>query len=329
MHEAFAIQHWFDNVFLESCSVRFKFVVLLAGVGLLLSGCASGSIEGGWKSTKSFYYSHINTPANINYDDKGDLAEDESALSRRMNGMENQLRSLERVMLNSDRAPSPETVSAMLGRFPWLSGVLLLDVSGEVVAQQPMPMKTLDFKPMLELTGRGNDLRGLRGFVQDSPLGPEVALGIPVYRNAEMLGLFIAHFDMRALLRYGEEAGDLVIVSPDVPLWSGRYVFDSTPLSGQDWKSLSAGNSVGKVSNDNGEFLWLSRYIGAYPLIFSVPTSGTFQEDPEQLNMLNNQEPILAPVTDFNPLSGGPTILDSPMPAYMPRGGMSETPMTN
>lgn len=307
--------------------MRFKFVALLAGVGLLLSGCGSGSIEGGWKSTKSFYYSHINTPANINYDDKGDLAEGEAALSRRMNGMENQLRSLERVMDNSDRAPSPEAVNAMLGRFPWLSGVLLLDVNGEVVAQQPMPMKTLDFKPMLELNGRGNDPRGLRGLVLESPLGPEVALGIPVYRNAELMGLFIAHFDMRALLNYGEEPGDLVIVSPGGTLWAGRFMFDSTPMAGQDWKHLTSSNSMGTVSNDNGQFLWLSRYIGPYPLVFSVPVGGTFPEDPEQLHMLSNQAPVLAPVTDFNPLSGGTTILDSPAPTYLPRGGMSETPI--
>lgn len=304
-------------------------MLILAGAGLLLSGCASGSIEGSWKSTKSFYYTHINTPASINYAEKGDLAEDEAALSRRMKGIENQLSGLERVMENSDRAPSPEAVSALLGRFPWLSGVVLLDVSGEVVAQQPMPMKSLDFKPMLELTGRGGDTRGLRGYVQNTPLGPEVAVGIPVYRNAEMMGLFIAYFDMRALLNYGEEPGDLVIVSPDAPLWAGRFVLDSTPMAGQDWRELSRSNSVGTVSNATGQFLWLTRYIGAYPLIFSVPNSGTFVEDPDQVYMLSNQSPVLAPVTDFNPLSGGSTLLDSPAPTYLPRGSMSETPMVD
>lgn len=38
-------------------------------------------------------------------------------------------------------------------------------------------MKELDFAKMLEQKARGNELRGLRGLVEDTPLGPEVLTG--------------------------------------------------------------------------------------------------------------------------------------------------------
>lgn len=63
-------------------------------------------------------------------------------------------------------------------------------------------MKELDFAKMLEQKARGNELRGLRGLVEDTPLGPEVLIGIPIYSGSEMLGLLVAHFDSVAAHLY-------------------------------------------------------------------------------------------------------------------------------
>lgn len=307
--------------------MTFKYLVLVAGACALLTGCADSSFESGWRSTKTFYSNHINTPAVINYDDKGSLSEAETALARRMRGIEQELYSLERVMANSDRAPSPEVVTSILGRFPWLSGMALLDVNGELRAQQPMPMKSLDFSPLLGLSGRGNDPRGLRGMVQDTPLGAEVSLAIPIYRDAELMALLIAYFDMRALLAYAEEPGDLVVVAPEAVLWSGRFAIEGTPLGTHDWKALTRSNSLGTVSNQNGEFLWMSRFLGTQPLVFAVPTKGQFPEDSNQLAVLGNQRPIVAPVSDFDPMRGGPSLLESPAPHMSMPGSMQESPV--
>lgn len=307
----------------------FKHIVLIAGACALLQGCAGASIENSWKSTKSFYANYVNTPAVIDYEDKGAITEAEAALARRMRGVEYQMLQLERAMANADRAPSPEAVNAILARFPWLSGIALMDISGEILAQQPMPMKSLDFTPLLDRTGRNGDLRGLRGMVQDTPLGAEVFVAIPIYRSAELMGLLITHFDMRSLLAYADEPGDLVVVAPEATLWSGRFVFDSTPMAEQDWKALAAANPVGTVSNANGEFLWLTRYLGTQPLVFGVPAKGEFTEDPNQLAIIGEQSPVMAPTTDFDPMRGTPSLLESPVPHIPMSGGVYESPVLN
>ena len=70
--------------------------------------------------------------------------------------------------------------------------------------------------------------------VEDTPLGPEVLIGIPIYSGSEMLGLLVAHFDMRSLLTYTSGAEDLVVLAPQGVLWPGRFAVDATPLTGQE-----------------------------------------------------------------------------------------------
>lgn len=307
--------------------MTLKHLALVLSACALLPGCANTSIEESWKSTKAFYGNYINTPAHIDYDDKGELSQSERALSMRMQGVEGQLVQLERVMANADRPPTPESVSGIMTRFPWLAGVALLDVSGKVLEHQPPSLKALDFTPLLERESANKNSRGLRAMVQDTPLGPETMVAVPVYHDAEMLGLLVVHFDMRSLLPYAMEPGDLMILSTEGVLWPGRYVADSTPVAGQDWKALTKSNCMGTVSNASGEFLWVVRYIGAEPIIFAVPTRGAFQEDPEQLSLLGQQAPM-APLQEYDRSGNTPsTFLDSPAPHIPENPGVGVTPV--
>ena len=154
----------------------------------------------------------MNPPAQIDYDDKGVLNDAETdARPSRMVGIDIQLEQLERYLQNSDKPPTGESVAVLFHRFPWLSGLAAVDANGMVLAQEPpAAMKELDFAKMLEQKARGNELRGLRGLVEDTPLGPEVLTGIPIYSGSEMLNI-VAHFDMRSLLTYTSGASSVCV----------------------------------------------------------------------------------------------------------------------
>ena len=246
---------------------------LLAGSLVALGGCSS--LDDSWKSTKEFYRTYINAPATINYEEQGTLSDAEVALASRMVGIDIQLEQLERFLQNADRPPSPEVVSVFFQRFPWISGLAAVDTSGVVLAQEPAySMKQLDFSALVAQEARKGEMRGIRGLVEETALGAEVLAGVPVYADADLKGFFVAHFDMRALLSYTSGADDLIVVSPQGVLWSGRFSVENTPLAGQDWASLAKKSTQGVLSNAEGEFIWISRYIGKQPLIFATPVKG-------------------------------------------------------
>ena len=231
-------------------SLQSSFITTaLIGSLVFIGGCSS--FDSTWKSTKAFYGEYINPPAQIDYDDKGVLNDAETTLASRMVGIDIQLEQLERYLQNSDKPPTGESVAVLFHRFPWLSGLAAVDANGMVLAQEPpAAMKELDFAKMLEQKARGNELRGLRGLVEDTPLGPEVLTGIPIYSGSEMLGLLVAHFDMRSLLTYTSGAEDLVVLAPQGVLWPGRFEVDATPLTGQDWSELTKDSTHGTVPRD-------------------------------------------------------------------------------
>ena len=286
---------------------------------MFIGGCST--FDSTWKSTKAFYGEYINPPAQIDYDDKGVLNDAETTLASRMVGIDIQLEQLERYLQNSDKPPTGESVAVLFHRFPWLSGLAAVDANGMVLAQEPpAAMKELDFAKMLEQKARGNELRGLRGLVEDTPLGPEVLTGIPIYSGSEMLGLLVAHFDMRSLLTYTSGAEDLVVLAPQGVLWPGRFAVDATPLTGQDWSELTKDSTHGTVSNKTGSFIWMVRFLGTQPIVFATPSEGHFPEQPGQLDALSHpaafsSQGMMAPVTESHVIEGGDSsILTAPLP---------------
>ena len=278
---------------------------------LVLSGCSAGDA---WKSTKALYGEYLNPPASINYDDKGSLSSAESMLASRMVGIDIQLDQLERYLQNSDKAPTGESVMILFQRFPWLSGFAAVNADGTVLAQEPQTsMKELDFSKILAEEPRGGELRGLRGLVQDSPLGAEVLMGIPVFSDATLRGMLVAHFDMRSLLNYTSGADDLVVLAPQGILWSGRFAVEATPLAGRDWADLTRSAAQGSVSSKDGTFIWMVRFIGKQPIVFATPSEGHFAESsaPEQALPQTG-----GPVTEGQVLehTGGPSLLLAPLP---------------
>lgn len=231
---------------------------------LFLSGCGSTSLHETWKSTKGVYYTYLNPPASIDYDDVGDLDASEAKLANNMRPIDAELTRFERYMMNQDKPPTPERVNALFERFRWVNGVVALSPEGEVLAQEPETgLKPLDYASFVA-SGPVNP-RDLRGDVQMTPLGPEVLLGVPVFSSADLKGFFVAHFDVRLLVDKAPDAAGLIIVSPQGVLWSGGNGEGGSALDGQDWGKITKSRIKGKT---NGH-VWICRYFGGVPLIFA------------------------------------------------------------
>ena len=260
--------------------IRFVSTAALAAVasfGLILplSGCGLTDTQA-WKSSRRFYYAHVNTPAKLDLSDPAGLSRADSRLASRLMAVDEQLTGLERALEALGTVPDQAAVDELLRRFPWLSGLTLTDAAGAVIAAEPaMSLKQLDYTPLLEPAPESTP-RALRAAVQDTPLGPEVLVARPFLVGSELQALLVAAFDFRSLLPYVSTPGDLVVRTPEVLVWSGDLFYEDTPLAGTDWNALLAKRSPGIVepaSGESGSFVWLVRYLGGRPLVFATPAA--------------------------------------------------------
>lgn len=253
------------------------FLILLTVA--LASGCSHYQpTKEVWKTTKSLWGTYVSPPANVDYDEKGDLPPQALELSRDMMGVDTELAKLERAMQNADKPPTQEWLDKLFAAFPWLDGFAGVKYNGVILGQQPPEsLKELDFNPLLYEDPRQSS-RALRADIQPSPLGPEIMLATPLYDGIDFLGIVVAYFDMRSLMKFSENASNIVVLSPTALLWPGKYDFAATPLAGVNWSEAVAKSSSGTCSNATGSFFYLVRYLGNLPLIFAVPEKGDFAE---------------------------------------------------
>jgi hypothetical protein len=252
----------------------------------LLTGCNSyQSTKDVWKGTKNFWNDHVSPAAEIDYEEEGDLSPGALELVNDMMGIDRQLIRLERVMMNADKPPTKTWVSDFMTNFPWLNGFAGVKYDGTILGQVPSPpLKQLDFIPLL-YEDKKQGSRALCADVQNTDLGPEVVLAVPLYDNADFLGVVAAHFDMRTLAQYAGNPSNIVILSPRALLWPGKYEYAATPLSGVNWEETVAKSSSGLCKNATGSFYYVVRYFANLPLVFAVPESGSFPDgdgNPEQ-----------------------------------------------
>lgn len=271
---------------------------VLAG-SLALCACSSYQpTKNAWKTTKDLWYTYVSVPAKVDYSEKGDLSPRAMALSTCMMGIDVELSRFERTMMNADRAPTREWLDKLFADYPWVSGFAGIKYDGTLLGHEPGPsLKNLDFIPLLYEDKKQNS-RALRGYVQQSPLGPEVMLAAPLYDGVDFLGVVVAHFDMRALSKFSSSPEDLVILSPTALLWPGKYDFAATPLAGVDWETVARKSTSGTCTNDRGSFYYQVRYLGNLPLVFAVVESGSF---PEGNGDVNQGTPFFPQITEKLP----------------------------
>lgn len=292
---------------------RFLFVLVSVAL-LVLVGCRTPqTVKDAWKGTRSYYYEYLNTPAQIDLDSRGNVQDYQAALGFAVADFDVQLQELERALQNSDRNPDAAWVSAFTTRFPWISGVALTDEEGIPRAQIPPEFaKPFDIGPLIEVDPK-QQIKDLRAYVKDDPLGPEIYVGNPVYVGAEFRGVITVHFDPRVLLARASDAAQVVIAGPGGIIWPGIYDPAATPLAGIDWAERVKSNVYGIERNEFGAFYWICRYLGNLPLIYAIRIQGDFPVQEENLRSLVEANNFAIGSVDFSRLQ-------APEPPRMPEG---------
>lgn len=240
-----------------------------------------------WKTTKSLWNTYVSPPAEVDYDDKGGVNPEAYALSTALIGIDAELGKLERTMQNADRPPTQEWLGNLFASFPWLNGFAGVKYDGTILGQEPPDsMKKLDFIPLL-YEDKKQGSRALRADVQPGPLGPEVMLATPLYDGVDFLGIVVAYFDMRSLMRFSNTANEIVVLCPGALLWPGKYDFAATPLAGVQWEKVVLESTSGTCTNVNGTFYYMVRYLGNMPMIFAIAAEGKFPEGTGALDQGN------------------------------------------
>lgn len=261
-----------------------KYLLSLMAVLLLVPGCASNqTAKDTWKGTKSLYRSYLNVPATVDLEERVDIADSDSHLAVAAEKVDHELNNLERWIENSPDDFDASWVQKTMKRFPWLSGLALIDASGDVVAKQAQGfMKELEVDPLLEVDPK-QSISALRSYVQASPLGYEVYLGNPIYFGEEFRGLLVAFFDPRNVVGFSPEPDQLIMASGHEIFWPGVYEASSLPMHGGEWAKTLANRPTGTVDNSSGSVKWTGRYFGNLHFAYGVVNKGSFPQNKEQM----------------------------------------------
>ncbi len=248
----------------------------LSSVFLLLAFFAAGcsgnqTTRDAWKYTVKQYKSYLNTPASLDMDAKGDGEDYQFALGETARDIDRELTGMMRAIENSGRDVDAEWVFDVMQRFPWLTGVALVDGEGKVIAHYPeYAGKDFDPTPLLQADPK-QGMAALRGYARQEGDHTSIYVGNPVFRGEEMRGLVVARFDPRNLLMKSPNPGGFSIASSQGVLWAGN----SGAAGSLNWEEEVRKRSSGHVGSSGSGFYWVTRYVGNLPLVYIIPDSAT------------------------------------------------------
>lgn len=244
--------------------------VALCALLVLVTGCKQ-SVNNTWRETKGYYNAYVNTPAELKFD-KVDVMTVEENLAVMYTPIGEELEQFVRTIDAKDVLPDIAWIDSTMKRFPWLSGIAVVNIEGKVLMQRPtVSMKPLNVAPLLE-EDKNYGFRKLRGYVDETPLGNEAYVAMPFFVDNEMRGLVVAHFDARNLVELSPNPENLVVIANEKVLWSGKYQFEKTPFAQIDWKQMLGEDSYGVFEESGTSYTWLVQYIGNIPLVFGTAT---------------------------------------------------------
>jgi hypothetical protein len=181
---------------------------------------------------------------------------------------------LQRFLALQSDPPTREWTERLFGKFPWISGMAVLDLEGRVLTRKPEEsLKKLNFAPLLNVGDEWykNDLRG---HVESTSLGPEMYLGTGLYQDHLLKGVLVVHYDPRVLVRRSPNPDQLVVLTPETMIWPGKAPETSKALLTAPWEDILADDVQGKWTTPEAEFTWVARYIGGEWLIYAVTDRG-------------------------------------------------------
>ncbi len=243
---------------------RFSLGTVCLALSLCLCACGIQDTET-WKTSKDFYYTHVNGPASLSLEKPETLPDADSVLVERLMPIDRQIAQLERALSSLSGVPTENDMAMFMERFPWLSALTMVNMEGKTLASvPPVLMKPYDPLPLLARIEEKRP-RDLKALAQDTPLGPELLLGRPLLDGTKPVAMLIASFDVRALLPQAGNTANLLIRTPETVLWSGDVYREENPV--QDWQSTLKSRSYGTMGQNT---VWLVRNMAGLPLIFAT-----------------------------------------------------------
>ena len=253
---------------------------LVAVLGLSFGCNISQPTKNVWKGTKGLWDEYVSPPAEIDYEQKGELTDTSQSMVTGMMRIDIELTRLERAMINADRPPTRGWLNEFFTSFTWIDGFAGIKNDGTVLGVETYPgrpEKELDYNRILHEDPKQNT-RALRCDVVMSEYGPEVIVATPLYDGVDFLGCVATIFDMSELAAVAGSPRDVIILTPYGLLWPGRFDYGATPLVDVDWETVATKRTQGSVDNKTGTFAYQIRYLGNLPIIFAVVEEGDFPE---------------------------------------------------
>ncbi|MCK9239246.1 hypothetical protein [Desulfocurvus sp.] len=250
---------------------RFSVFFALAAALASLAGCET--MDKTWTATKQttqgYYKEYLNTDPTIDYEAR-DWTSSEGKLADLFAPVDKPLYRLSIALNRQDAFPEDAWVEALLAANPWLSGLAVATLGGEVVLQRPeTALKPLNLAPALAY-GQALADRRLRAYVDMTPLGPEIYLATGMFRGNELVGAITAHFDIRNVIEASPEPGALVVATPEDLIWAGSDDAAARAVSAQPWAEILAERSFGRFVAEGREYIWLCRFLGDHKIIYAT-----------------------------------------------------------
>lgn len=233
----------------------------------MLQGCET--LQGTWKSTKEYYKEYINVDPQVDLEQR-DYDSREERMAALFSPVDTHLESLSIYVNRQDRLPGEKWIDGLFSEYSWVNGVAASMLDGDVILRRPdAAMKPLNIAPLLEDGDALRD-RKLRVFIDKTPLGPEMYMGTALFKGNDLAGIVAVHFDMRSVINFCPQPGELVVFTPEQMLWEGDDKAAAEALHDRPWDELLAQQSAGTITIDSREYDWLSRYIGDKHIVYAV-----------------------------------------------------------
>ncbi len=250
---------------METALIRFTLLALT----LLISVTGCSTWHETTKESKRLYKEYVLPLPSVDLD-TGDLDGETLRLARTFKPVDVPVNELRRFLDGTNNVPRKEWFKELFTRFPWISGVMIVDTFGVVQFRHPEEsLKRHDLTPLIEFGEAWSDYE-IRGHGVNTPLGPEVYLASPTFKENEWSGLVVVHFDPRRLLEFCPEPDELIMISPGEVLWAGKNESAAQQLAQKDWPSIYSDREFGFMDAPGGRFAWIARHVGHFYLIYAA-----------------------------------------------------------
>lgn len=244
------------------------FFIVLVALCCTAAGCSS--FEYTVKESQKLYTEYVVPLPTVDVDPEEAAEDADMHLAQLFKPVDQNIYRLRQYLDGTDRRPNDEWLQALFMKFPWISGVMVVDTTGYADFQYPaVAMKEYDVQPLVDFGEAWKD-HSMRGYGHNTDMGPEVYLAYPFFEENEWRGLTIVHFDPRKLLEYCPSPDDLIILSQNGVFWSGKYDSQAQSMANLQWDDILESNDYGDYSGAGGDFSWIARNMGHFHLIYAA-----------------------------------------------------------